>query len=596
MPAINDATRSNYRALIDELAAKDLSIEANAKAYAGALSLQGAMNELAPTAEAAAASIASAARTILDAFTADGVINFEGLRDSLSKVGVESFVATIGLVFENLAKRIGSVLDGIAAERIAVREAAMQIMSPDVMSKAAIERGISGINTALPAGSTIGASAALLSDADAKVLAAQAASAAAKTRLSGAGAMVGDQQQNIAAIDAAFAKVTATFKNFTDYRGWAWSGAGKYSESMALIEPNRVKTAQYSADTAAYRAQRAAAEGQLGTLNGAYNTSAAEASNYAAALAAQQVVQAAAAAAAKQAILDYASAVQDFAIDASKSVGKLTQLREETIKYYDAQKALADLMGTSAANLRGAVTSARSGQFDTAQSIAQQQGLFASAYSMAMSTTGADQAGYADKLTAVLPGLSAALMETSATREEWARATGSLFAQSETIAGQLEANAPKDYAADSLALLGQIDATLLALDASSKSAERIIADAVNSGSEKTAEGLRAVIAAISGASIPAFASGGSHLGGLRLVGERGPELEVTGPSRIYSASQTAGMLGGDGEMLQELRALRQEVAGLRAEAQATAGHTSKTARLLDRAMPDGDALSTRIAA
>ena len=29
------------------------------------------------------------------------------------------------------------------------------------------------------------------------------------------------------------------------------------------------------------------------------------------------------------------------------------------------------------------------------------------------------------------------------------------------------------------------------------------------------------------------------------------------------------------------------------EAQATAGHTSKTARLLDRAMPDGDALATR---
>jgi hypothetical protein len=39
-----------------------------------------------------------------------------------------------------------------------------------------------------------------------------------------------------------------------------------------------------------------------------------------------------------------------------------------------------------------------------------------------------------------------------------------------------------------------------------------------------------------------FASGGSHSGGLRLVGERGPELEVTGPSKIFSAEQTRRML------------------------------------------------------
>ena len=39
-----------------------------------------------------------------------------------------------------------------------------------------------------------------------------------------------------------------------------------------------------------------------------------------------------------------------------------------------------------------------------------------------------------------------------------------------------------------------------------------------------------------------FALGGYHAGGLRLVGERGPELEVTGPSRIYSNSDTTAML------------------------------------------------------
>ncbi|MDF1486700.1 phage tail length tape measure family protein [Ramlibacter sp. H39-3-26] len=44
--------------------------------------------------------------------------------------------------------------------------------------------------------------------------------------------------------------------------------------------------------------------------------------------------------------------------------------------------------------------------------------------------------------------------------------------------------------------------------------------------------------------IPRFAAGGTHLGGLRLVGEEGPELEVTGTARIYNARQTQQLLDG----------------------------------------------------
>jgi tape measure domain-containing protein len=43
---------------------------------------------------------------------------------------------------------------------------------------------------------------------------------------------------------------------------------------------------------------------------------------------------------------------------------------------------------------------------------------------------------------------------------------------------------------------------------------------------------------------PTFATGGDFGGGMRLVGERGPELEVTGPSRIYNANQTKDILSG----------------------------------------------------
>lgn len=59
--------------------------------------------------------------------------------------------------------------------------------------------------------------------------------------------------------------------------------------------------------------------------------------------------------------------------------------------------------------------------------------------------------------------------------------------------------------------------------------------------------------------IPAFAGGGMHAGGLRVVGERGWELEATGPARIWNQQQLGQALGGGSDaMVVELRALREE--------------------------------------
>lgn len=92
-------------------------------------------------------------------------------------------------------------------------------------------------------------------------------------------------------------------------------------------------------------------------------------------------------------------------------------------------------------------------------------------------------------------------------------------------------------------------------------------------------------------SVPAFAAGGRHAGGLRLVGEHGPELEVTGPSRIINSADTLAALHAGSGLADELRALRQEVAALREEQRAgnaaIASHTGKTARVLDKFDIDG---------
>jgi uncharacterized protein YoxC len=57
---------------------------------------------------------------------------------------------------------------------------------------------------------------------------------------------------------------------------------------------------------------------------------------------------------------------------------------------------------------------------------------------------------------------------------------------------------------------------------------------------------------------PLFANGGKHSGGLRIVGERGPEIEATGPSRIVSNDKLMNAIGSSDELVGEIRALRQE--------------------------------------
>jgi hypothetical protein len=87
--------------------------------------------------------------------------------------------------------------------------------------------------------------------------------------------------------------------------------------------------------------------------------------------------------------------------------------------------------------------------------------------------------------------------------------------------------------------------------------------------------------------IAAYALGGDFDGGLRLVGERGPELEVTGPSRIFNAAQTRDMLNGGGservvEVLTALVTAQQNtIAVLQAGFRGTVASTDAVAAKVD---------------
>lgn len=64
-------------------------------------------------------------------------------------------------------------------------------------------------------------------------------------------------------------------------------------------------------------------------------------------------------------------------------------------------------------------------------------------------------------------------------------------------------------------------------------------------------GMGALSGVVGGLLTPTFAAGGMHQGGLRIVGERGPELEATGPARIWTADQTRNMLAGPAQAVSQ---------------------------------------------
>ena len=78
--------------------------------------------------------------------------------------------------------------------------------------------------------------------------------------------------------------------------------------------------------------------------------------------------------------------------------------------------------------------------------------------------------------------------------------------------------------------------------------------------------------------IPQFATGGSHSGGIRMVGERGPEIEATGASRVFSSRQVSDRMFDTSEIVSVLLDILGEVGHV------SAGNTrvaKNTSRLLD---------------
>jgi len=83
LPDINDKTRANYRAMVDELSAKDLSISKNAAAYAGVLQLADSVDKLAPALDKTSTAIVDTVKILQDAANEAIATNNKLLQDRL---------------------------------------------------------------------------------------------------------------------------------------------------------------------------------------------------------------------------------------------------------------------------------------------------------------------------------------------------------------------------------------------------------------------------------------------------------------------------------------------------------------------------------
>ena len=206
---------------------------------------------------------------------------------------------------------------------------------------------------------------------------------------------------------------------------------------------------------------------------------------------------------------DYFNLLPGWIGTAKVSVETLGALKDETLAYYEAQQQLADGMRQSAANLRAAAQEAMRQTLSTDTALGLRLADFDRAYTLALSTSGADKAGYADQMAAALPQLAQDIAAQSSSRVDWQVAVAKLANQSSTVASQLEAQAPENLQAEANRVLGLIDGKLADLNAASVSAEQIIATAVNAGAARTATGLQEIVKALTGETASAsFAVGG----------------------------------------------------------------------------------------
>lgn len=289
----------------------------------------------------------------------------------------------------------------------------------------------------------------------------------------------------------------------------------------------------------------------------------------------------------------FADAIQQFVVDAGKAVTKLSKLREETVSYFEAQQALANLYKSTASSIRSTVANARFQNLSQTESFVQLQSQFGSAVTLSKTLTGNALIEQAGKIEGLIDPILKLALELSPSSSSFALLESAILSQAESVASRLESISPKNFQQESVALLLQIDTQLALIEGNTSSAEKLVVDAINASKDSTLKGLKGVISAIKGEPVQAFASGASFTNGVvtrptffnsSVMGEAGSEA-IMPLTNVNGSLGVRAISGNNSELVKELKELRNEVRQLRSEQRtgmgAIASNTMKTANLLD---------------
>lgn len=207
---------------------------------------------------------------------------------------------------------------------------------------------------------------------------------------------------------------------------------------------------------------------------------------------------------------DFTKQIQQYVLDAGKATDKLTSLREETVKYYQQQQALAQLMANSSNGIRSVIDDVRFSGMTAQQQLQDLQAKFNTAVASANTASGSNLAGFGDTVANLIqPLLQKAGEVYGVGGFDYKVLEGAVLQQADLVASRLDALAPKDYQQESLSLLDTIDTSLALIEENTSSAEALIVQAINDSKAATTNALRGVVAAIEGDSYDAYFSAGT---------------------------------------------------------------------------------------
>lgn len=426
------------------------------------------------------------------------------------KTELDGMAAAVGSMFSGIKDEIASVLDDVANTRKSI------LRGSAAMTAAEIQAAINASLVYAPSTAGIARAQGATSLAASSVASARSTSDRSAAEYAARIGAVNSAGANLAFGEAQKTALEKQARELTDWINSLWDGGAnsgysygkrkKWSDDAAaqLEEVNRAISAM-NPNLAKMReevARQQAIAAQAGSV------SKADAERLAAAQKALEDAQKAEV----KAKAEYAAQMNQFVKDAGGSVSKLSDLRGEVVSFYEAQVQAVENMLQSAGNLRNVVDTVRLGQLNSAQTARELGNRYALDYSMALATTGTTRAGYVDAMAGNLQSLTDAIKAEAISSSDYQIQTAKLLAQASNAAGLLEGDAEtQDFQGTALDLLDSIDAALKNLEATTKTGEQIIADAVYNGTASTLTGLRAVVAALKGDPIPAFAVGTNYV-------------------------------------------------------------------------------------